>query len=400
MRVLVISSVLPVDGIVKDNSIVIDIWRRLRSDFGYSPFFLRPISVMPRLLSRLKNEWLRNRRLLDAQNATSSGEPVHLFPIATKRKSALGPYFSRLHLLLGAGRGVEKYRNIGLVHANYVFPDGLIAHVLKKQWGIPFVLSVRRDAAIYLKSPVTRPLAISVLLNAETIICHNKESLDLINRYHGNNCVHMLPHPVDDFFFDRVPAEKSFAGRVPQSRGSNPVTALSVSRLLSLKHLDSVLTALSELRHNMDFRYLIAGDGPERQSLERLVDKLSLTSHVHFLGHQEKRIVSAIMQRCDLFVLPSYPETFGLVFAEALASGLPIIWARNSGIDGHVRDGEVGFSVDHRDPRQLREVLQRLIAEPQLRTRLSENAIRISKSFRWNEVLQRYVDIFQEIAPG
>jgi glycosyltransferase involved in cell wall biosynthesis len=65
-------------------------------------------------------------------------------------------------------------------------------------------------------------------------------------------------------------------------------------------------------------------------------------------------------------VLPSYPETFGLVYVEALAAGLPVIFARDAGIDGYIDDQRVARAVDHREPAGIAEAMKAFMVDPEL----------------------------------
>jgi teichuronic acid biosynthesis glycosyltransferase TuaC len=92
-----------------------------------------------------------------------------------------------------------------------------------------------------------------------------------------------------------------------------------------------VLHALAELRPSLELDYLVIGDGPGREPLERLAAELGLAANVTFAGQLEHRHALAELARCHLFAMPGVEEPFGVAFVEAMAAGLPAIGARGEG---------------------------------------------------------------------
>ena len=111
------------------------------------------------------------------------------------------------------------------------------------------------------------------------------------------------------------------------TRSQHPLTLLSVGRLVEGKRFDLLISALSNIKDVLpqDWQALIIGDGKMKHTLQQLINELALQDHVHLLGAKSKSDIIAIMQQSDLFVLPSAQETFGVVYIEDLACGLPII---------------------------------------------------------------------------
>jgi glycosyltransferase involved in cell wall biosynthesis len=126
-------------------------------------------------------------------------------------------------------------------------------------------------------------------------------------------------------------------------RFHRPLRILSVSSLIPLKNIDTVLRALATLPPAVSWTYTVVGDGPERQNLETLRDQLDLRDRVTFLGARPRAECLDLMRRSDVFVLVSSPETFGLVYLEALASGMLVIGCKGTGIDGVIRHGGNGL---------------------------------------------------------
>ncbi|MCA9382438.1 glycosyltransferase, partial [Candidatus Dojkabacteria bacterium] len=96
-----------------------------------------------------------------------------------------------------------------------------------------------------------------------------------------------------------------------------------LSRLSKEKNIELAIRSLAKLPSN--FCLLIVGEGPHRQTLEKLVNRLSLESRVHFMGSVLHEKVPSIMKSCDIFLFPSITETQGLNLLEALYCGLPVV---------------------------------------------------------------------------
>ena len=174
---------------------------------------------------------------------------------------------------------------------------------------------------------------------------------------------------------------------------------LTVSRLVQRKGIDTVLRALPQVAHHIpDVRYLIGGNGPDRERLEALSRDLKLTDRVHFVGAIPHEDLHRYYNACDVFVMPSredrpYVEGFGIAFLEANACGKPVVGARTGGIPDAVRHGETGLLVEPDDEAGLADALLRLLCDPPLATRLGRNGRRrVREEASWQHVAQQLYD--------
>lgn len=127
--------------------------------------------------------------------------------------------------------------------------------------------------------------------------------------------------------------------------------------LIKLKNVDILLKALSKV----DFEYQcdIIGDGVEREYLQSMVEN---NSKIAFRGRMSRQETINKMRDANIFVMVSSPETFGLVYLEAMAQGCIVIGSKNEGIDGVIIDGKNGFLVEPRNIDELVECLNRINA--------------------------------------
>jgi glycosyltransferase involved in cell wall biosynthesis len=118
----------------------------------------------------------------------------------------------------------------------------------------------------------------------------------------------------------------------------------------------------------------IAGDGPDREPLERRATELGLAGRARFLGSLPRDGVLRLFRAADAVVLSSAWENLPHTVLEALAVGSPVIATSVGGVPEVVRDGENGLLVEPNDPRALADAIGRLFADDDLRRRLSDAA--------------------------
>ncbi len=92
--------------------------------------------------------------------------------------------------------------------------------------------------------------------------------------------------------------------------------------------------------------------------------------------------------------MPSSPETFGLVYIEAMSQGTPIIYSKNAGIDLFFNEGEVGYSVWHNDTSEWTDTILKISENY---SNISKNCYEISKKFTWEKAISKFIKIYTEI---
>lgn len=174
-----------------------------------------------------------------------------------------------------------------------------------------------------------------------------------------------------------VPAERRFVVHtfpslpketpppVPRASLDTPESApllLALSRLHAHKALDTLLNALAQLP---DCYLWIAGDGALEGALKAQAAALGITERVRFLGWRSDG--AALLQACDVCVLPSRIEPFGTVIIEAWAAGRPLVAARAAGPAAYVTDGVTGLLHPIDDAAALKEAVRRVVDDAALR---------------------------------
>ncbi|MCL4524204.1 MAG: glycosyltransferase family 4 protein [Acidobacteria bacterium] len=187
----------------------------------------------------------------------------------------------------------------------------------------------------------------------------------------------------------------------PKSTGC---TLLSVTRLVradTQKGVHVVLRAMPEiLRRCPEARYVIVGDGNDRAALEQLAAKLGIAGRVEFRGELSNEGLCRAYQEADVFVLPSQQEGFGLVFLEAMYSGLPVVAARSGSAPNVVEDGVTGILVAPEDEKQIVSAVSGLLLMPEERRRMGAAGRKlVEDKYLFAHFAARWQRWMEEVAP-
>ncbi len=173
----------------------------------------------------------------------------------------------------------------------------------------------------------------------------------------------------------------------------DPATVLCVARQYPRKHIADLLRAWPSVVQQVPAAQLvIIGDGPEHDHLRWLAQQLQLTASVRMLGAvASDDAVRAWYRRSSVFCLPSVQEGFGIVFLEAMASGLPIVSTSAAAIPEVVPHGVVGTLVGPGNIPALAAALIEQLQQPELRRAYAQAAQRHVRQFDWQHVADRFL---------
>ncbi|MEW6243333.1 MAG: glycosyltransferase family 4 protein [Bacillota bacterium] len=199
----------------------------------------------------------------------------------------------------------------------------------------------------------------------------------------------VIPNPVD------VPA-----GERKSLRPARTVQVVGTSgRLVPEKGIDMLIDALRILGGTAPIQLLIAGEGPEREQLERRVKASNLESKVTFLGHVDD--MNSFFETLDIYVQPSVSEGFGMACAEAMAAGVPVLVSDAGGLAELAGYGEFGLVFRAGCVEELSDALALLLAEEGLRDDLGAKGRQsILTRFSPSVVADRTVTLYRSVVAG
>jgi glycosyltransferase involved in cell wall biosynthesis len=168
------------------------------------------------------------------------------------------------------------------------------------------------------------------------------------------------------------------------------VLLLYVGRLAPEKRLHLLRPVLEQ---NPNVRLALVGDGPSRASLEALF----MGMPVNFTGYLRGEDLAAAYASADVFVFTSAHESFGLVLAEAIASGLPVISSRVGGAEDIILHGETGYVFDVEDITCLEEYVHILATDNEKRHTMGRRARRFAETLDWGEIMRDLIYFYEDI---
>jgi glycosyltransferase involved in cell wall biosynthesis len=240
----------------------------------------------------------------------------------------------------------EENIKFDVIHAHKLSYEGIIAKIISKNLKIPYIVTVRggTDQTLIRYKIHYYWLYKGILENSKKIIYLSPWTFNFFskkfNNSHIKNKSEIIPNIID-----------------LNSNGKDRLNQVATGKFVSVFHLKNykiknikrTIEAINFLHDefpelNLD---IIGGGSKGTKIIESYIKKCKHPEKFTLIGNKPHQEVLKMYYQYDGFVLPSYPETFGLVFIEAVNSGLPIIYAKNSGIDGYFDEWRVGEKVDH-----------------------------------------------------
>ena len=181
---------------------------------------------------------------------------------------------------------------------------------------------------------------------------------------------------------------RNYEGRFPRVEAACPAgtpTVLTVSRLMSRKGVDRVIEAMPRIVSEVPgTRYIIVGDGGDGERLNQLASASPSGNSITFLGPLTGDEKFECYACCDVFVLPSEVEGFGIVFLEANAFGKPVVAGRIGGVPEAVVHETTGLLVDPDNIGEIVQAITRLLKDPAEARRLGNNGRRrVKNDLNW-----------------
>ncbi len=285
-------------------------------------------------------------------------------------------------------------RPFDLVHAHVALPDGASALAFCRHYNVPLVLTIHGQDFFHTihRNHACRAKVQQVLQAAERVVLVSSklrslaEAEGLVSDMSKIKIVH---NGVDlkSVYQGENPLQAAYAGKQ---------LVLSVGYLIKRKGHAFMLEAISRLAPNFpQLRYLIVGSGEEQENLASQAKALGIAERVEFLGRRSHREVLQYMDACDIFALPSWDEAFGVVYAEAMAQGRPVIGCRGEGIEDFVVHGKTGYLAEPRDTESLTRILANLLAHPSQAVEVGLAARKVvAEEFTWDKCALKLKEVY------
>jgi 1,2-diacylglycerol 3-alpha-glucosyltransferase len=177
----------------------------------------------------------------------------------------------------------------------------------------------------------------------DLILAPSAGMLEIVKRRGTKTPVAVFPTGLDDAFYvqDKV---KAAAINKLYRRGRSHLFC-TISRLEEEKNLCFLLRGIARLKEKRgaDFRVLLIGEGSMREKMENMSEELGITEEIVFMGGVENTDIKNYLCACELFLFSSKSETQGIVLAEALAAGNPVVAVNATGVEDVIISGKNGY---------------------------------------------------------
>lgn len=248
---------------------------------------------------------------------------------------------------------VELFGRPDIVHAHFL-NYGVISRKLCKIEHLPLVITEHSSYLNHEHLPKGIVRRAQRAYDASSAIIAVSEALaKKISAATGHKSI-VIPNIADISFDKDAIIEKQ----------PNTIVFASAGRLIASKGFDVLLEAFSEVtkKTSKSVKLVIYGDGPKYRTLIKQAKKLGIEKNVSFYGFYKKESIVNLFRHADVFVLPSRGETFGVVYIEALAAGIPVIATRCGGPEGFISN-ERGVLVEIDDVYNLANAMIDMLEE-------------------------------------
>lgn len=277
---------------------------------------------------------------------------------------------------------------VTLVHAHTLFTDGGIAYRL----GLPYIVSVRfTDIEYFYKyMPHLRAHAEKILRGAKRVVFLSPVAMEkVLSRYVKDRaaiekkCL-VIPNGIDGAWLDGQ------ARTLTQGEVRIGFSGLLNARKQPLKALEAA--ALYAKESGKKVRFLVAGDGELKDQLLSAPQAKDLLDYRGRLNGRDA--MKAFYRECDILLVPSTAETFGLCYLEAMSQGVNVLYTKGQGFDGQFPEGAAGFHVDCAD---VQDMVRRIADCVEGYEARSQRCVTLSRELEWQRVTSRVMEMYREV---
>ncbi len=293
---------------------------------------------------------------------------------------------------------VVRYQNLDILHVHYAIPHAAVAYMAKKillTQGryLPVVTTLHgTDITLVGNNRAFAPV-VEFSINKSDGVTAVSQSLkdDTLALFNIERDIEVIFNFID---FDRFrKTDKEHFKKLIAPDGERIIAHTSNFR--KVKRVEDVILIFKKIHEKVPSKLLMIGDGPERQNCERLCRELDLCDDVRFLGKQDA--IEELLAICDLFIIPSESESFGLAALEAMACQVPVISSNSGGLPEVNIEGVTGYLSDPGNVDEMAENAIKLLQDEEMLAQFRANALAQAQRFDIDNVLPHYEAYYKEV---
>lgn len=295
---------------------------------------------------------------------------------------------------------VARYHGLDLLHVHYAIPHAASAWLAQQMLGEQAigVLTTLHGTDITLvgQDPSLFPLTRFVIERSDSVSAVSEYlSAETKRVFEVDREIEVIGNFVDTSVF--VPR--------PDLRAANPLCPdgipllMHASNMRPVKNVDQVIRIFARVRAKLPCRLAMVGDGPECNPARQLAEELGVVEDVLFLGNQES--TEELLAMCDVLLLPSETESFGLVALEAMSCAVPVVASRRGGLPEVIQHGKTGFLYEPHDTEQMARAVLGLLGDPARAREMGDAGRALARErFCISCVIHRYTDLYERTTPA
>lgn len=294
-------------------------------------------------------------------------------------------------------RAIKKYNiKFDLIHSHFTWTAGYVGMRLKEDYKKPFIVTGHGFDVYDLpfQGEYWKNIIKKILQSADKVLTVSKGNEEIIGGLGVNSFnVVTIPNSYNSkeiFPLDKTECRKELG--IPQREK----VLLSIGDLGEVKGHKYLIDAVKILKLKEDYSNIhcyIVGGGSLMKSLQRRIRELDLKDNIFLIGHVQHKEINKWINACNLFVLPSLAESFGIVQIEAFACGKPVVASRNEGSKEVITSKEYGYLCEVGDPEDLAEKIDKALKKHWDK----EKIIGYSNRFRQEEINKKLLEIYKKM---
>ena len=308
-------------------------------------------------------------------------------------------FFNKEKKVMRALKNRLSGKSFNMIHAHTLFSEGYLAYKLHKESGIPYIVAVRNtDINVFFKyRKYLHGLGCEILKNADRIIfLTSVYEQKLFDKYipkkfrdELKSKIVIIPNGIDSLFLNNMAQ--------PRSRVSeNKLNVITVGMVNKNKNQTYICDQLEKYqKDNPDIIVSYKNFGIIRFERDKkyaaLLNKYPFAERCEPKSHME---LIEEYRKADIFALLSKTESFGIVYAEAISQGLPILYTKGEGFDTQFDDGVVGHAVDLSKNGDFAQKLESILKDYE---GFSKRALEGASKFDWKKIGRRYSELYAEV---
>jgi len=320
--------------------------------------------------------------------------------IASPYDNLLKKYFVHLEFITKSyikASKVLKNEKIDIIHHMFpaVYGQTFSLLAVKNNFHQPFIFGpasahfTSRPPDEKIINKITSKLHLKTISRCTHLIAITEQIRQLYSKVFDEDRISVIPLGVDTQIFK--PANKN--------NTKKEFEILFVGSLYPLKGVEFLIKSMKLLvNEEENVKLKIVGEGPEKERLKLLANKLKLRNKIHFEGFVPHNKIVKYYQNCDLFCFLTLGEPFGIVILEAMACGKPVIASNIGGPAEIVKDGKTGFLVNPSNVRLVAEKILKLIRDRKLRERMGKEARKtVLKRYSLKKISEEYHRLYRKL---